>query len=57
MAALGGRGSDRLVKVQGSCGHEKQALVHGFRPGPASMRNIEQAKTTPCWDCKKAQSN
>ena len=53
----GQRGSDRLVKVFGSCGHEKLARVHGFHPGKASARNVYDTEHSPCCDCRRSQED
>ncbi len=46
--------SAKLGKVKASCGHEVHPYIppNGGRPGPVGLRNIETAKTNPCYDCR-----
>ena len=48
--------SKYIKRVVASCGHEGIAVIppHDMRrgPGPVGIRNIKQAQSEPCFDCR-----
>ena len=40
--------------VKATCGHEENTYIppNGGRPGPVGRRNIEEALSRPCYNCR-----
>jgi hypothetical protein len=46
------RGSKRTIKVTAACGHITDAIIYGTSNGAISRKNIAEAQTVPCLDCR-----